>query len=178
MNNGDDGCVRLSIEDEDGDNDCERLQIDDEGEGVDVLLNCHTRSHFKCPLCDKYCALKSEVLNHLAGKHKLNWVETCSVGRIMCLPSLLEEEKSFFSLWNNFMMTKGYDSGLGIVHMAEVVEQFIKEKGSLVIEAKLYTKFIRHLLNLNSDNLLSQGEMVRLQEKMIMLARGRQLDLH
>ena len=85
--------------------------------------------------------------------------------------------KNFFSMWNKFLIVKGYDSGIGKIHMEKVVEQFIKEQGRFVMEAKLYKKFVRHLLNLSSDNLLSLGGMVRLQGKIIVLAGGRQLGL-
>jgi len=117
-----------------------------------------------------------QVNNEEYSHRVLDWVKTRRFKNIMDFEKLTKDEKSFFCLWNQFLLDKGYVGWMGRIHMESVVDSFVEELGGQVVEGRLYKQFVLHLVQMERENVLSQGKMLRLVTKLQEVGQGWNLD--
>ena len=106
----------------------------------------------------------------------LDWVKTRRFKNFMDFENLTKDEKSFFYLWNQFLLDKGYVGWMGRIHMESVLDSFVEELGGQVVEGRLYKQFVLHLVQMERENVLSQGKMLRLVTKLQQFGQGWNMD--
>ena len=97
---------------------------------------------------------------------EMGWVEKGRRKEIDENTSLISQEKQFFCLWNEFILSNGYIGYLGRTHMSQVVQRFIEEEGKQVKDKKLYMQFVSHLILLEVEAVLNKNQILKLMNKM------------